>query len=309
MASFKSKLFNLIIRNNFLLRGKLHKEKFDFTTSIPAFRDRCEKGASRFGKIPLGVRVKSQTIENIYSEWLMPEGATADKLILYMHGGGYVAGSCADHRGLVAKFAKNAGAAVLLYEYRLAPESPFPAAIDDSLTVYRWLLTNGYKHQNILFAGESAGGGLCLATLLALKQNNLPYPVAAVAISPWTDLSCSSDSYHTKNRLSPAPLDSWHVFSTYYVGNSDVTNPLVSPLFGDLNGLPPIFINAGVNDELYEDGEKFYLRAKAAGVDIQFRSGSRMIHCYPLLAPMFIEATEAMDEIVKFIKQHLNLNI
>lgn len=308
MASFKSKLFNFVIRNNFLLRGKLCKEKFDFTTSISAFRERCEKGASRFGKIPTGVRVNSQTIDNIYSEWLMPEGAPVDKLILYMHGGGYVAGSCADHRGLVSKFAKNAGVTVLLFEYRLAPEFPFPAAIDDSLTVYSWLLANGYKPQNIMFAGESAGGGLCLAALLALKHNNLPYPGAALAISPWTDLSCSSDSYHTKNRLSPAPLDSWHVFSSYYVANNDVTNPLISPLFGDLEGLPPIFINAGVNDELYEDGEKFYKRAKAVGVDIQFRSGLGMIHCYPLLAPMFKEATEAMDEIVMFIKKHLVLN-
>jgi acetyl esterase/lipase len=307
MASFKSKLFNFIIRYNFVLRGKLHKEKFDFSTSIPAFRERCEKGASRFGKVPPGIIVKVQTIEGIKAEWLVPERALADKLILYMHGGGYVSGSCADHRGLVSKLAKNVGVTVLLFEYRLAPEFPFPAALDDSLTVYGWLISNGYNPRNILFAGESAGGGLCLAALLALKQNKLPYPVAAVAISPWTDLSCSSESYRTKNKLSPAPLDSWHVFSAYYVGSNHATNPLISPLFGDLEGLPPIFINAGVNDELYEDGEKFYLRAKEFGVDVQFRSGPEMIHCYPLLAPMFKEATEAMAEIVKFIRQHLNL--
>ena len=131
---------------------------------------------------------------------------------------------------------------------------------------------------------------------------------AAVAISPWTDLTCSSESYRTKNRVSIAPLNSWTVFSRYYIGEHDATLPLISPLFGDLKGLPPILINSGVDDELFEDGEKFYLKAKDAGVDITFRPGPGMVHCYPLLAPMFREATEAMDEIVDFIKKHLRIN-
>ena len=306
MTSFKSKMFNFLMRNGHIFQGKLKKEVFDSTTSIIEFRERCEKGAGRYARIPANIAINEQYIEGMKSEWLMPKDSDASKVILYVHGGGYVSGSCSDHRGFVAKLAKYTGIQNLIYEYRLAPENPFPAALDDSVKIYQWLLSSGFKPGNILIAGESAGGGLCLATLLALKERNIPMPVAGVAISPWTDLTCSGESYQTKNKLSPAPLNSWTVFSKYYVGDNDSENPLISPLFGDLKGLPPIFINSGVDDELYDDGEKFYLKSKEAGVEIQFRAGKGMLHCYPLLAPMFKEAAEAMNEIVEFIQKKLN---
>ena len=307
MASFKSRMFNFFIRNAHLLRGRLRKETFDFTTSIEGFRDRCEKGARRFGSIPSGVEIKQETIEGMKCEWHTPDDAASGKVILYVHGGGYVSGSCSDHRGFVARFAVNTGVVCLIFEYRLAPEHPFPAAVDDSVAMYQWLLGQGFAAEHILLAGESAGGGLCLATLLALKERGVPMPAAAVAISPWTDLTCSSASYTTKNRVSPAPLNSWNVFSAYYAGKHDAAHPLISPLFGDLHGLPPLLINSAVDDELFEDGEKYFLKAQAAGVDISFSRGDGMVHCYPLLAPMFREATEAMDEIVAFIRRQLGL--
>ena len=307
MTSFKSRIFNTLLRNRHLLQGKLKKDTFDFNTSIADFRELCEKGAGKYSKIPDSITIKEQTIEGIKSEWLIPEGTDTEKVILYVHGGGYVSGSCSDHRGFVSKFAEKTGVTNLVYEYRLAPENPFPAALEDSVKIYQWILSSGIKPANILIAGESAGGGLCLAILLALKERNIALPVAAVAISPWTDLTCSGDSYRTKNKLSLAPLNSWIVFSKYYVGSNQADFPLISPLFGDLKGLPPIFINSGVDDELYDDGEKFYLKARNAGVDITFRQGIGMVHCYPFLAPMFKEATEAMDEIVGFIKRHLKI--
>lgn len=306
MTSFKSKIFNFLLRNRHLFQGKLKKETFDFNSSIAGFREQCEKGASRYAKLPKEITIKEQIIEGIKSEWLIPDGANPEKLIFYVHGGGYVSGSCSDHRAFVAKFAKNTGVTNLVYEYRLAPENPFPAALDDSVKVYQWLLASGFNPNNILIAGESAGGGLCLAILLALKKQNIALPVAAVAISPWTDLTCSSDSYRTKNKVSLAPLNSWTVFSTYYIGENQANHPLISPLFGDLEGLPPILINSGVDDELFEDGEKFFLKAKSAGVDITFTAGIGMVHCYPLLAPMFPEATQAMNEIIEFTGKHLN---
>ncbi|MBE0661673.1 MAG: alpha/beta hydrolase [Bacteroidales bacterium] len=308
MTSFKARMFGFMMRNGHLLQGRLRKEKFDFNTSIPAFRERCEKGAAKYAKIPEGISIKKQTIEGIKCEWLIPHGSNPGKLILYVHGGGYVSGSCSDHRGFVSKFAKFTGVTNLIYEYRLAPEHPYPAALDDSVKMYAWALANDYEPENIIIAGESAGGGLTLAILLALKARKIEFPAAAVAISPWTDLSCSGDSYRTKNNLSPAPLNSWIVFSKYYVGENQLTNPLISPLYGDFKGLPPIFINSAVNDELYEDGEKFSEKARVAGVDITFRAGNSMLHCYPLLAPMFPEASEAMNEIVGFIKRYLKLN-
>lgn len=305
MTSFKSRAINFLLRNRHLLQGKLHREVFDMNSSIEDFRELCEKGAGRYAKIPSGMTVKPQIIEGISAEWLIPEGSNPEKLILYVHGGGYVAGSCNDHRGFVSKFAQNTGIVNLTYEYRLAPEHPFPAAIDDSILIYRWILSSGFKPENILIAGESAGGGLCLALLLALKEQQLPMPVAAVAISPWTDLSCSGDSYRTKNKWSLAPMNSWTVFSAHYRAGQPAEDPLISPLFGDLKGLPPIFVNSGTDDELFDDGEKFYQKALAAGVDATFRAGVGQVHCYPLLAPMFPEATEAMNEIVAFIRHHL----
>ena len=146
-----------------------------------------------------------------------------------------------------------------------------------------------------------------MALLLALKENKLPMPAAAVAISPWTDLTCSGESYKTKNKVSVAPLNSWKVFSKHYVGENNPENPLISPIFGDLEGLPPIFINAGTDDELFDDVRSFVEKALAAGVNATFRAGESQVHCYPLLAPFFPEATKAMDEIFGFIKKHLEM--
>lgn len=304
MASFKSKIFNFLMRNRHLLRGKLKKDVFDMNTSIVEFRELCEKGANKFVKIPEGISIKEEAIEGIKSEWIIPKGTNEEKLIFYVHGGGYVSGSCNDHRSFVSAIAYNSNISCLQYEYRLAPEYTFPYALNDSLKVYKSILKR-YKPENLIVMGESAGGGLTLAILLALKQENIPMPKAAVAISPWTDLSCSRDSYKTKNKVSVAPTDSWKVFSKHYVGNKDPKNPLISPLFGDLEGLPPIYINSAVDDELFDDGKEFYEKAELAGIDITFKAGEGMVHCYPLLSPMFKEAKEAMDEILDFIKVHL----
>lgn len=305
MTSFKSRMFFFLMRNSHFLRGKLKKETFDRNTSIAKFRDDCEKGAARYAKLPCGISIRKDMPGGMPAEWLTPEGANPEKLILYIHGGGYVSGSCSDHRSFVAKFAQFTGFTNLLFEYRLAPEFPFPAALNDSVSMYQKVLELGYIPKNILLAGESAGGGLTLATLLALKERKLPMPAAAVAISPWTDLTCSGESYKTKNKRSPAPIDSWLVFSKHYCGSESPQNPLISPLFGDLTGLPPLFINSGVDDELFDDGKSFSEKAQAAGVQVSFRAGEGMVHCYPLLAPMFPEATRAMNEIVEFVRTYL----
>jgi acetyl esterase/lipase len=306
MVSLKAKIFTGLLRNRHLFEGKLKKQTFENNVeSVLAFRAKCEKGAERFGKLPNGIEIRQEVINMVLSEWIIPKGAPQDKLIFYVHGGGYVSGSCNDHRVVVSKVAKQTGITNLLYEYGLAPEHAFPAALDDSLNVYQTVLNKGYKPENIIMMGESAGGGLCLAILLALKDKNIPMPKAAVVISPWTDLSCSGESYKTKNKVSLAPLNSWNVFSHYYVAGQDVKNPFISPLFGDLKGLPPIYINSGESDELFDDGLRFYEKAKEAGVEITFKGGEGMIHCYPLLAPMFREATDAMNEMVDFIDFYL----
>lgn len=306
MTSLKAKIIIGLMRNRHVFKGKLKKEIFkQDIDSVLKFRDDCEKGATRFGKLPLGVITKQEIINLTLSEWISPENAPKDKLIFYVHGGGYVSGSCNDHRVIVAKVAKRLNFNTILYEYGVAPENPFPAGLNDSLNVYKAILEKGYKPENIVAMGESAGGGLCLAFLLALKDKNIPMPKAAVVISPWTDLSCSNESFKTKGNVSLAPTNCWNVFSHYYVGKNDVRNPYISPLFGNLKGLPPLYINAGNNDEMIDDGFKFYQKAKKAGVKVTFKEGEGMIHCYPLLAPLFKEATEAMNEIEDFVKHQL----
>lgn len=302
--SLKSRVINALIRHRHLLRGRLRREVFTMASSIADFRRQCAQSAARLSRLPPGVQIEPATVGGVAAEWLRPSGAPQDKLILYVHGGGYVSGSCADHRGFVASFARRLGYAALTCDYRLAPEHPYPAAVEDSLAVYRALLER-YRPEDILIAGESAGGGLTLALLFALRQVQLPMPCAAVAISPWTDLTCSTPGYRTRNARSVAPRDSWIVFSHHYAAGQDRRDPLMSPLFGDPAGLPPLLINAGCDDELFDDGEAFALKARAAGVTVTFRAGEGMIHCYPMLAPMFREASAAMDEIAAFADQYL----
>jgi acetyl esterase/lipase len=206
---------------------------------------------------------------------------------------------------MVAKIAKGSGIIILQFNHRLAPEHPFPAALEDSLAAYRWLLAQGVSNSNIMIVGESAGGGLCLATLLALRDQGAPLPAAAVAISPWTDLTLSGESRRTKADVCLSPKGMAEVCTKYYLGSHNPENPWISPLFGDLHGLPPILINVGADDTLLDDSLRFAEKANAAGVDITLRVGEGMVHCYPLLAPLFPEATQAMDEICMFIKTHI----
>jgi acetyl esterase/lipase len=310
MTSFKASAIQCLLRKRHLFKGKFKQAGIEQSReAVLAFRDECEKGGERFGKLPPGIKVVPEVIMGIYTELLIPENAADDKLLFYVHGGGYVSGSCNDHRAIVSKLTHKSGITTFLYEYGLAPENPYPAAIDDSINMYQQILEKGYTPGNIVIAGESAGGGLALALLLALKDKGIPLPKSAVVISPWTDLACTSESYTTKNKASLAPPDSWNVFSHYYVGKHDVRCPYISPLHGDLSGLPPLLINAGDADELFDDALLFFKKAESSGVDVKFTRGEELVHCYPLMAPMFREATEAMDEIVAFIGLKLGLLI
>lgn len=306
MSSIQNKIFRIILNNRHLLKGQLRRnDVFDFNTSIDKFRDDCEKGAKLFGKLPKEIIVSGFKINNIYSEWITTNNEKKNKVILYVHGGGYVSGSCEDHRAIVSRIVKETNIKILLYEYRLAPENHFPAALDDSLEVYNYLLSNGYNADDIIIVGESAGGGLALAILLALKNKSVSFPKAAVAISPWTDLKCTGESYKTKNKVSLAPLNSWFVFSKYYYAEKDPEDPLISPLYGDLSNLPELMIVAGEDDELFDDSVSFVEKAKSSGVKVDFIKGKNMVHCYPYLPDFIPEAKEAFNKICRFIESKL----
>ncbi|MEW5924399.1 MAG: alpha/beta hydrolase, partial [Candidatus Zixiibacteriota bacterium] len=190
-------------------------------------------------------------------------------------------------------------------DYSLAPEHPFPEGLNDSVAAYQYLLGEGIKPSNIVFMGDSGGGGLCFAAMLALKEKGLPFPAAAVALSPWTDLTNSGESWTANARTDNLCWkDAQTVFSKYYAGDNDPSNPLISPLFGDLTGFPPLLIYAGGNETLLSDSTRFAERAKAAGVDVTLNIGEELFHCYPACSPLFPEARQAMDEICTFLKRH-----
>jgi epsilon-lactone hydrolase len=306
MNSLQSQFLYFMMKNRHLFQFRLKPETWDENTSIVAFRELCEASNRKMeDKLPAGLKVEPFSLADMHAEWLIPAGACKEKVILYTIGGGYVSGSCNDHRTLVAKVAQGTGIAVLMFDHRLAPEHPYPAALDDALTAYRWLLAQGTSPENILIMGESAGGGLCLAALLAVRDQGLPLPVAGVALSPWTDLKLTGESYRTQVDVCISPKGMNTVCSKYYVGDHDPTEPWISPLYGDLHGLPPLYINVGDYETMRDDSTRFAAKAKAAGVDTTLVVGEKMIHCYPLMAPMFPEATQALNEICAFIKKQL----
>ena len=307
MPSLQSRLFYFMIKNRHLFRGQWKQPAWDENTSIQAFRDQCEREAAK-APMPEGVVVQPVKIdglpEGLNAEWLVPAGAPATPVIFYTHGGGYISGSCSDHRALVGKLAKGAGMRLLLFEYRLAPEHPFPAAVEDTLTAYRWLLAQGFEARNIVIAGESAGGGLALAALLAFKDTGLPLPAAGVVMSAMTDLTMSGESHRTRVKQCLSPLGMAEICCNVYMGDNDPKHPWISPLFGDLRGLPPLMVVAGDYEIYRDDAMLFAEKAKAAGVETTLRIGPEMVHVFPLLAPFFPEATAQLEEICAFINKH-----
>jgi acetyl esterase/lipase len=273
------------------------------TTPMAGFRQRLESISHAFGMLPPGVDVTPIMMNGLYGEWVRPRGAAPETAILFFHGGGYVMGSCRAYRPLVAKLAAGSRIHALTFEYRLAPEHPFPAALDDALTAYAWLLSQGTAPSSIVFAGDSGGGGLCLAALLAIRDRGLPLPQAAVVTSPWTDLTCSGDSYKRTDPLAYAGC--YPVFASHYAGTHDPRDPYVSPLFGDPAGLPPLLMYVGEHEALLDDSVRFAEKARASGVDVALNIGRGMVHCYPFLSPFFPEAKDAMDDICSYIRSQI----
>jgi acetyl esterase/lipase len=311
MPSLRSRLFVFALKYRHLLRFQLKRRSLvTWSTSIPRLRKETEKGAGFFGKLPAQLRLSPVMINGISAEWIQPAQTGTDKVILYFHGGGYAIGSCKAHRGIVAKFVQGTGIGALVFDYRLAPEHPYPAALDDSVTAYRWLLSQGLSSFRIAFVGDSAGGGLCLATLLALKDQGIPLPAAAAAMSPWTDLKNTGESWVTNAELDTLCWkDAQIVFSKYYVGDSDPGLPWISPLYGDLRGLPPILLHVGGDELLLSDSTRFAQKAEEASVDVTLRVGKGLFHCFPVCSPLFPEARQAMDEICAFVCSHLERQI
>jgi monoterpene epsilon-lactone hydrolase len=241
----------------------------------------------------------------VQAEWIAGAGAADDRVLLYLHGGGYVMGSINTHREMVARLSKASGARALLLDYRLAPENPFPAAVDDAVAAYRWLLSQNIKPNRIAVAGDSAGGGLTLATLVAVRDAKLPAPAVGVCISPWTDMEGTGASMTTRAKADPLVQKDMLVnMAKQYLGGKDSKSPLAAPLHADLRGLPPLLIQVGDAEVLLDDSTRVADRAKAAGVTVELEVWPEMIHVWHLAAPALPEGQQAIEKAGRFIREY-----
>ena len=270
--------------------------------TVGQMRGGMEKVAER---VASDVKCEPVDAGGVKAEWIVPPGAANDRVVLYLHGGGYVMGSINTHRAMIARVARASQARALALDYRMAPEHPFPAAVEDSTAAYRWLLAQGYKPSKIAISGDSAGGGLTLATLLALRDAGVPLPAAAAPISPWTDMEGTGASVKTRAAKDPmVGSASLLPMGKMYIGDHNPKDPLASPLYGDYRGLPPLLIQVGDAEVLLDDSTRVAQRAKAAGVKVDLEVWDEMIHVWHVFAKILPEGQQAIDKIGKFIVEH-----
>lgn len=265
--------------------------------------DQLRKGMEKVAfKVADDVQSENVTVAGRAAEWVRASGVQAGRALLYLHGGGYVMGSLTTHRALAGEISRAAQAAVLLVDYRLAPEAPFPAAVEDGVASYRWLLDQGFKPLQLAIAGDSAGGGLAVATLVSARDQGLPMPKAAVLISPWSDLTCSNESYKTRAAADPmiTPGGIGRMAGVYLQGK-DAKHPYASPNYADLRSLPPLLIHVGRDEVLLDDSIKLDEKARAEGVDSTLEIWDDMIHVWHAFHPMLPEGKQAIARVGAFL--------
>lgn len=274
-------------------------------TSLTLEQLRAQYERAQFA-FPVPAEVTLQVVGNgpVRGEWLLPSSGS-DAIMLYLHGGGYVIGSPRSHRHLAADLAQAAFTRAFTLDYRLAPEHPFPAALDDAVAAYRWLIeSQQVAPGRIVLAGDSAGGGLVLTTLVALRDAGLPLPAAGVCISPWTDLSCSLPACDPA-RPSYDPLIDHAVLRAMaraYLGRRSLRNPRASPLFADLRGLPPLLLQVADGEALADDARHLAIAASQAGVHTTLEVWPRMVHVWHWYARMLDEGQRAIDRVAQFVR-------
>jgi len=252
-----------------------------------------------------GVEATPARIGGIAGEWVRGKPVRRnDAAVLYLHGGGYAIGSPKSHRHMLAPLSAGSALPVFAADYRLAPEHPFPAAVDDAVAAYKGLIDSGLAPGKLAIAGDSAGGGLTIATLVAARDRGLPMPACAVALSPWVDLSQGGESYRSKRDpiVKKAPMD---IMAAQYLGGADPKTPLASPLFADLKGLPPLLIQVGTEEALQDDAIALKARAEAAGIEVSFESWGGMIHVWHIFHPILSEGRDAIARIGSYLKARI----
>ena len=283
------------------------KRRFAKSGTVMTLRDIMDELARRAKNPPKHIRMDKTSLGGVPVERLRSPIADEKKAILYIHGGGFVAGQPANHRQLTWRLAAKTNAPVYAIDYRLAPEHPFPAGLDDALAAYRTLLDKGIEPSRIAVGGDSAGGNLTLALALKLKELGLPQPAALVCLSPVTDLAEPAAS-HTDNAQKDAMFDT-SIFNSVpesYVPGGDVMNPLVSPLRGDVSGLPPTLFQCSRDEMLRDDSVRMAARMKDAGVDATLEVWPRVFHVWQVAADVLPEGRKAIENIAAFLNRRLD---
>lgn len=274
-------------------------------TDVAELRKTWDELTSNLKTAP-GVRRREATVGDIPCEWLVPEKCDEAPVILYLHGGIYMLGSAGTHRRMVSFIARAAGMRALIPNYRLAPEHPFPAAIEDATLIYRKMLEQGIDAGSMAIAGDSAGGGLTMATLLSLKNSGDPLPAAAVLLSPWVDLAAKGETLKTRAGVDPwFDPDNMPEMVRRYCGNRDPKAPLISPLYGDLSGLPPLLIQVGDHEILLSDSTRLAERVTKAGGSATLQVWPEMWHVFQYFIGQMPESAKAIADIGSFLKSTL----
>jgi acetyl esterase/lipase len=273
---------------------------FGIDMSIEEQRAGMEAGVGAF-ELPDDLSTTEVTIAGVSCRWVEVPESRSERILLYLHGGGYALGSLNTHAELMARIARTCRCRVVGADYRLAPEHPFPAALDDAVAVFSAVHAEA-PGAGIAIAGDSAGGGLTAATLLKLKSSGLPPPHAAVMFSPWMDLTGNSESFATRAAKDPM-LNAELITSVavHYVGDHDADHPLISPLFGDLAGLPPLLVQVGDHEVLLNDSVDFAARARKAGVSVKIEIWDEAFHVFQSI-PTLPEAREALTSMAAFLE-------
>jgi acetyl esterase/lipase len=256
--------------------------------------------------VPDGMTAAPVDAGGVPAEWVAMPDADPERVLLYVHGGAHVSGSLNTHRRVAALLSEASGMRVLNVDYRLAPENPHPAAVDDAVSAYRWLLAQGVLPSRIALAGDSAGGGLAAATLVALRDQGAPLPGGAALISPWTDLTITAESYKTRADADPMlDADRLRESAAMYLGGADAATPLASPVHADLTGLPPLLVHVGDAEVLLDDSVTLAERASAAGVDVTLEVWPEMIHVWHAFAGLFPEAQQGIDRVGEWLRERV----
>ncbi|HXK26437.1 MAG TPA: alpha/beta hydrolase [Myxococcota bacterium] len=269
---------------------------------VLAMRANMEKAVAAV-PVPEGVTFTPVRANGVPAEWTVAAGARDEVAIVYFHGGGYVMGSLDTHRGLCARLSQAARARVLSVDYRLGPEHPHPAAVEDAVAAVRFARAGGVAPERTAIAGDSAGGGLTLATLVALRDAGDPVPAAGLCISPWTDLAMTGASLVTKAAEDPMVRpDDLRLMADAYLAGRDAKTPLASPLYADLAGLPPLLLQVGSAEVLLDDAVRVAERARKAGVAADLRVWPDMFHVWHAFAQILPEGQQAVDEMAAFFE-------